>query len=96
MTGTPGVLEVSRELDALVGRLARGGDLGAMAQALAELHGRLTRHFNAEEKPGGLYDALGACVPEHRALVRELVDDHFRLAARARPDPGGVREPRGG
>ncbi len=91
MTGTLGVLEVSRELEkdhreigALVSRLALGGDLPSMAQVLAELHGRLARHFNAEEKPGGLYDALGACVPENRGLLRELVDEHFRLAALVR------------
>jgi hypothetical protein len=102
MTGTPGALEASRELerdhrelDELVGRLARGGDLAAMAEALTELHGRLTRHFNAEEKPGGLYDALGACVPEHRALVRELVDDHFRLAALVRDAGERARRGRG-
>ena len=40
--------------------------------------------LDAEEKPGGLYDALGVCVPEHRARLRELVDDHFRLAALVR------------
>jgi hypothetical protein len=109
MTGTLDVRDASRELEqdhrelsALVGRLARSGDLASMREALTELHGRLTGHFNAEEKPGGLYDALGACAREHRARLRELVDDHFRLSAlvwemgerarRARADEaGGLR-----
>jgi malate synthase len=91
MTGTFGLLDASRalerdhrELGALVERVERGGDLASMARALAELHARLARHFNAEEKPGGLYDALGACAPEHRARVGELVDDHYRLTALVR------------
>jgi hypothetical protein len=91
MSGRIGVGEACRELEQdhrelseLVGLLGRGGDVASMARALAELHGRLTRHFNAEEKPGGLYDALGACAPRHRVLLRGLVDDHLRLAALVR------------
>jgi hypothetical protein len=91
MTGTFGLLDASRalerdhrELGALLDRVSRGGDLATMGRALVELHARLARHFNAEEKPGGLYDALGACVPENRARVGELVDDHYRLTALVR------------
>jgi hypothetical protein len=51
-----------------------------MAQALAELHAALVGHFNEEEKPGGLYDALGVCAPAFRQPLAELVDDHFRFA----------------
>jgi len=87
--------EDHRRLHALVDRLRASSDLAVLAAALEELHAALTAHFNAEEKPGGLYDALGVCVPEFRAPLSGLVDDHFRIAAalrdmrdRARQAPG--------
>ena len=87
--------EDHRRLHALVDRLRAASDLAALAAVLEELHAALTAHFNAEEKPGGLYDALGVCVPEFRAPLSGLVDDHFRIAAalrdmrdRARQAPG--------
>ena len=87
--------EDHQRLHALVDRLRASSDLAVLAAALEELHAALTAHFNAEEKPGGLYDALGVCVPEFRAPLSGLVDDHFRIAAalrdmrdRARQAPG--------
>jgi malate synthase len=76
--------EDHRRLHALVDRLRAASDPGALTAILDELHGALTEHFNAEEKPGGLYDALGVCVPEFRGQLAALVDDHFRLAAALR------------
>ena len=76
--------EDHRRLHALVDRLRAASDLAALAAVLEELHAALTAHFNAEEKPGGLYDALGVCVPEFRAPLSGLVDDHFRIAAALR------------
>ena len=68
-------------LHALIDRLGRAArPLRDEREALADLHDRLTGHFNAEEKPGGLYDALGVCAPEFRQHLAELVDDHFRFA----------------
>jgi hypothetical protein len=76
--------EDHRRLHALVDRLRAASDPDVLVAVLEELHGALTAHFNAEEKPGGLYDALGVCVPEFRAELSGLVDDHFRLAAALR------------
>ena len=76
--------EDHRRLHALVDRLRAASDPDALTAVLEELHVALTAHFNAEEKPGGLYDALGVCVPEFRGELSGLVDDHFRLAAALR------------
>jgi hypothetical protein len=91
--------EDHRRLHALVDRLRAVSDLDALAAVLEQLHAALTAHFNAEEKPGGLYDALGVCVPEFRAQLSGLVDDHFRIAAalrdmrdRARLTLGGAHD----
>jgi malate synthase len=88
-----------RRLHALVDRLRAASDLGALAAVLEELHAALTAHFGAEEKPGGLYDALGVCAPEFRAQLSGLVDDHYRIAAalrdmrdRARQDLGSPHD----
>ncbi len=69
-----------RRLHGLIDRLGAAPDAAAMAEALGELHAALTRHFTEEEKPGGLYDALGVCSPEFRQRLAVLVDEHFRLA----------------
>jgi malate synthase len=71
-------------LHALVLRLREAEGREALAAVLEELHSTLVAHFNAEERPGGLYDALGVCVPEFRAPLSALVDDHFRIAAALR------------
>jgi hemerythrin len=91
MTQTPTVEQASRELrddhrrvHDLADRAASAPDLAALEGALADLHAALTSHFNQEEKPGGLYDALGVCTAEFRQPLAELVDDHFRLAGALR------------
>ncbi|MGE5126558.1 MAG: hemerythrin domain-containing protein [Betaproteobacteria bacterium] len=73
--------EDHRRLHERIDRLALAGDLAQMSAGLAALHERLAAHFDAEEKPGGLYDALGVCASEFRLSLGQLVDDHFRLAA---------------
>ena len=73
--------EDHRRLHALVDRLRAAEDLDALATVLEELHAALTAHFNAEEKPGGLYDAFGVCAPEFRGQLSGLVDDHYRITA---------------
>lgn len=73
--------EDHRRLHERIDELARADDLAQLSARLAELHERLSAHFNAEEKPGGLYDALGVCAAEFRLSLGQLVDDHFRLAA---------------
>ena len=71
-------------LHQLIDALGHAGDLAQMSAHLTTLHDRLTAHFNAEERPGGLYDTLGFCEPEFRRPLGRLVDDHFRLAATLR------------
>ena len=71
-------------LHELIDQLGRAGDLAQLSGYLATLHERLAAHFVAEEKPGGLYDALGVCAPAFRRTLGQLVDDHFRLAATLR------------
>jgi malate synthase len=84
--------EDHRRLHALVDRLRGASDIGVLAATLDELHAALTAHFNAEEKPGGLYDALGVCVPEFRGQLGGLVDDHYRLAGAIRDMRDRARE----
>jgi hypothetical protein len=71
-------------LHQLIDELGQAADPAQMSAYLNTLHERLTAHFNAEEKPGGLYDTLGVCAPEFRRPLGQLVDDHFRLAATVR------------
>ena len=74
------LVEDHRHLHALIDRLEAAVDVPALAAALVELHAALRRHVNEEEKPGGLYDALGVCAGEFRGHLSVLVDEHFRLA----------------
>jgi hypothetical protein len=71
-------------LQALVAAVREAPDLAVLASAAATLHAALSAHFRDEENPDGLYDMLGACVPAHAARVAALVDEHYRLLARAR------------
>ena len=71
-------------LERLAERLRSASDLPELVSAIEELAQALSAHFAHEERPGGLYDALGLCAPEHRDRVRALVDEHLRLLAGAR------------
>ena len=102
MTETTTVLQASQaleadhhRLDTLIDRLRGGLDLAGMTAALDELHAALTGHFNAEERPGGLYDALGVCVPDFREPLGNLVDDHYRFAGLVRDLAQRAREAEG-
>jgi hypothetical protein len=103
MSQTTTVLQASQALEndhhrlhALIDRLRGSLDLAGLAAALTELHGALSSHFNTEERPGGLYDSLGVCVPEFREQLGELVDDHFRFASLVRDLAQRAREAEGG
>lgn len=72
------------QLHALLARLRAAPDRAALAALLGELAHRLAEHFQREEQPGGLYDAMGVSIPEARGEVGQLVDDHFRLVSIAR------------
>jgi hypothetical protein len=49
---------------------------------MADLQEALASHFTLEERPGGLYDALHATVPDERPALAELVHDHRQIANR--------------
>ncbi len=76
--------EEHEQLHALLERLRAMPDREALAALLRELPHRLAEHFRREERPGGLYDAMGVRIPEARGEVGQLVDDHFRLVSIAR------------
>ncbi len=76
--------EDHRRLHEQADRLARAGDLAETTTCLLALHERLRAHFEAEERPGGLYDAIGVCASEFRLSLGRLVDDHFRLTGTLR------------
>jgi len=71
-------------LHAVLARLRLTSGRHALAALLGELPRLLEDHFRREEQPGGLYDAMGVCLPEARGDVGHLIDDHFRLATTAR------------
>jgi hypothetical protein len=85
--------EDHRRLHALVDRLRAAEDLEALARVLEELHTALTAHFNAEEKPGGLYDAFGVCAPEFRPALGPwtITSSSRRLCATCATAPAGPR-----
>lgn len=85
--------EDHQRLRALVDEIRTSGARELALERLSRLHEQLVVHFNLEEKPGGLYDALGVCVPEFRRSLARLVDDHFRLAATARDLRERARQP---
>jgi hemerythrin len=76
--------EDHQQLHELLARLRATPDRTQLAALLLELPQRLAEHFRREEQPGGLYDAMGVCIPEARGDVGQLVDDHFRLVSIAR------------
>lgn len=73
-----------RRLEELLERLRTARDLPLLVSTLKELNSALVAHFAREEHPGGLYDVLGVCAPQHRAPLRELVDEHYRILGTVR------------
>ena len=73
--------EEHRELEQLMGLLEEANDLSALVSSADELRQALTLHFAHEEHPGGLYDSLKICVPEHRRELAQLVEDHRQMGA---------------
>ena len=71
-------------LGRLVERVTAAEDVDELSAALGEMSEVLAAHFSHEERPEGLYDALGLCAPQHRERIRALVDDHYRMAASVR------------
>lgn len=79
-------------IDKLGDRLRAARDLPSLLSALEELHQTVAAHFVHEETTKGLYDTLGLCAPQHRAEIRELVNDHRRIAVSLRRISKRARE----
>lgn len=73
--------EEHRRLEHLMDLLQAAKDLPTLVASADELRQALTTHFAHEEHPGGLYDSLKLCVPEHRKELAQLVEDHRHLGA---------------
>ena len=91
MTETTSVQQANHELVAehaqlheLVEEIRGARDRAQALGALARLQEQVLAHFNLEERPGGLYDTLGVCVPAFRRPLAQLVDDHYRISASLR------------
>jgi hypothetical protein len=71
--------EEHRTLEQLMELLQTAKDVPELASAADELRQALIVHFAREEHPGGYYDSLRLCVPEHRGDLAQLVDDHRQI-----------------
>jgi hypothetical protein len=70
-----------RRLEQLSDLLHTAKDVPALLSAAEDLRDALASHFGHEEYPGGLYDSLNLCVPQHRDDLARLVEDHHRMLA---------------
>ncbi len=68
-----------RRLEQLADLLQAAKALPALLSAAEELRTALMSHFAHEEHPGGLYDSLKFCVPQHREELAQLVEDHGQI-----------------
>lgn len=68
-----------RRLDQLEDLLQAAKGLPALLSAAEELRQALLSHFAHEEHPGGLYDSLKFCAPQHREELAQLVEDHRHI-----------------
>ena len=57
--------------------------LSALRSAAEEVRQFLPSHFAHEEHPGGLYDSMEFCFPQHRQELAQLIQDHRDLTAAA-------------
>ena len=76
--------EDHRRVDGLVARLRSVREPSALVAALEALDKVLVAHFVHEESPGGIYDVLGVPVPEYRAPLGDLVDEHYQILTELR------------
>lgn len=73
-----------REIFALVARIESRGHSPDLPALLKALHDRLVDHFAHEQFPGGLYESMGACGPEHHDDLKVLVREHCTILSSAR------------
>ncbi|MBI3894791.1 MAG: hemerythrin domain-containing protein [Acidobacteria bacterium] len=70
-----------RRLGQLAELLQAANDLPALLSTAEKLRKTLMAHFAHEEDPGGLYDSLEFCLPQHRKELAQLTQDHRDLSA---------------
>ena len=70
-----------RRLEQLLDRLSAAKNLPTLLATAEELRQALLSHFAHEEYPGGLYDCLQFCLPQHRKELAQLIQDHRDLTA---------------
>ncbi len=73
--------EDHHRIHGLVAEIRASRDRDRAVALLTTLGNDLAAHFDAEERPGGLYEVLGIHAPEFSRTLRHLLDDHFRLKA---------------
>jgi len=84
--------EEHRQMEDLLNRISGETGLPALRNLLDELHTTLKQHYAHEEYPGGLYDSMGALSPEFSDIVRQLVDEHYRMISAVRGLSRRVRD----
>ncbi|MBK8011879.1 MAG: hemerythrin domain-containing protein [Deltaproteobacteria bacterium] len=63
-----------------------------VVELLQALFPRLEAHFAKEERPGGLYDRMGATAHPKSDALQALVDDHYRILSSIRSAKIGTEQ----
>ena len=61
-------------------RLQAVSDVPALFSAVEVVRQALISHFVHEEHPGGFFDSLKRCVPQHREELAQLILEHHHIA----------------
>lgn len=75
--------------------LASARQESAIASMVDDLTDYLKTHFDAEERPGGFFDAVVADAPRHAGPVAELREEHSRLLEQLATIRGAIHAPYG-
>ncbi|MCB9652896.1 MAG: hemerythrin domain-containing protein [Deltaproteobacteria bacterium] len=79
--------EEHRALATMVQKLKETSEASAIdevVELLQALFPKLEAHFAKEERPGGLYDRMGATAHPKSDALQALVDDHYRILSSIR------------
>lgn len=68
-----------RKLEQFISRLQAVTDVPALFSAAEVLRQVLICHFVHEEHPGGFFDSLQHCVPQHREELAQLMLEHHHI-----------------
>ena len=73
-----------RQVMALVERIQAPCTAQELPDLLSSLHDLLVDHFAHEQFPGGLYESMGAHLPEHHDTLRILIREHCEILSAVR------------